>query len=198
MSREVVAVKDMKKEIGREAHDIVRGALELKQEEPYSPERRTFLVLVILACGGIISAIVGLPLLGLFLQPLLQTPKAVWRVVGKVDDFAVSTTTQVVFQNAYAHPWNGVSSKDTAWLRRVAPTTFVAFSDLLQQGRTQPATPPLGRVYRGDARAHDWGHDGLWRSGGVVAALQCHGVAAKSHRRPVQLADRQGRAVVAH
>jgi len=67
----------MKEEIGREAHDIVRGALEFTQEEPYPPERRKFLVLVILGCGGIISAIVGLPLLGLFLQPLLQTPKDV-------------------------------------------------------------------------------------------------------------------------
>ncbi len=157
-------MKDMKQEIGREGHDIVRGALEFKQEEPYSPERRKFLVLVILGCGGIISAIVGLPLLGVFLQPLLQTPKDVWRVVGKVDDFAISTTTQVVFQNAYDHAWDGVSTHDSAWLRRVSSTTFTAFSEYCQH---------LGCPVRWNSDAQLFFcpcHGGAYYSNGQVAA----------------------------
>lgn len=154
----------MKDEIERQVREVVQGALEIRQEEPYSPERRKFLVLVILACGGLISAIVGIPFLAIFLQPLLQPPQQVWRVVGKVDDFAINTTTQVVFQNAYQHPWGGVSSKESAWLRRSGPTTFAAFSEYCQH---------LGCPVRWNAQAQLFYcpcHGGVYYSNGQVAA----------------------------
>lgn len=154
----------MKDEIGRQTRDVVRGALEFKQEEPYSPERRKFLVLVILGCGGIISAIVGLPFLGLLVQPWLQTPKEVWRTVGKVDDFAINTTTQVVFENAYQHSWSGEASKESAWLRRTGPTAFTAFSEFCQH---------LGCPVRWNADADLFYcpcHGGVYYANGTVAA----------------------------
>lgn len=165
----------MKDEIGRierEASDVVRGALEFKQDEPYSPERRKFLTLVVLACGGLISAIVGIPLLGIFLQPLLQPPKEVWRAVGRVDSFALNTTTQVVFENEYTHPWGGVSAKESAWLRRTGPTTFEAYSEYCQH---------LGCPV-------------LWNAGAKLFYCPCHGgvyyangeVAAGPPPRPLQ------------
>ena len=157
-------MKDLKEEITREAHDVVRGALEFKQEEPYSPERRKFLTLMILGLGAFLSAIVGLPILGLALQPLLQPPKEVWRPVGKVDDFAIDTTTQVVFTNAYDHPWGGVSSKETAWLRRTGPTSFTAYSEYCQH---------LGCPVRWNADAQLFYcpcHGGVYYPNGQVAA----------------------------
>src|SRR5579875_2688947 len=147
-----------------EAREVVRGAMEFRQDEPYSPERRKFLVLVILACGGVISAIVGLPLLGVFLQPLLQPPKEVWRAVGKVDDFVIGSTTQVTFENSYQHPWSGVSSKESAWLRRVGATNFSAFSEYCQH---------LGCPVRWNADAQLFFcpcHGGVYYANGSVAA----------------------------
>ncbi len=154
----------MKDVIGREARDVARGAREFKQEEPYSPERRKFLVLVILGCGGLISAIVGLPVLGVLLQPLLQPPDEVWRVVGKVDDFAVSSTTQVVFQNASQHPWGGDASKETAWLRRVSPTTFIAFSEYCQHLGCPVRWTPEAQLFYCPC------HGGVYYANGEVAA----------------------------
>jgi menaquinol-cytochrome c reductase iron-sulfur subunit len=96
----------------------------------YAPERRRFLAYMMYALGALIGAILGIPLIGYVLEPLLQSPRPVWRVVGRVSDFRVGSTALVAFENAYTppRPPGGISSREAAWLRRNSASSFTAFS----------------------------------------------------------------------
>ncbi len=101
--------------------------------EPASPEaeppdglRRRFLSRLSVAAGALAAALVGIPG-GLFLLGLRRAPQ-VWREVGRLDAFAVGKTVEVSFLDPSPLPWTGVSARTAAWLRRVGPAEFVAFS----------------------------------------------------------------------
>jgi menaquinol-cytochrome c reductase iron-sulfur subunit len=75
-------------------------------------------------CGAAISA----PGIGFVVAPLFRDDPREWRSLGKVDQFKVGETVNVVFIDASPLPWAGVTSKTAAWLRRVAEAEFIAFS----------------------------------------------------------------------
>jgi menaquinol-cytochrome c reductase iron-sulfur subunit len=75
-------------------------------------------------CGAAISA----PGIGFVVAPLFRDDPREWRSLGKVDQFKVGETLNVVFIDASPLPWAGVTSKTSAWLRRVAEGEFIAFS----------------------------------------------------------------------
>ena len=77
-----------------------------------------------LLCGGAISA----PGVAFVVAPMFRQEERVWRSVGKVEDFLVGHTVNVVFVDASPLPWAGVTSKTAAWLRRVNEHDFIAFS----------------------------------------------------------------------
>lgn len=93
---------------------------------PFS--RRDFLVILSVALGGIASTVVGIPVIGALIAPLIRQPSETWRQVGKVDDFNVGATVEVGFQDASPLPWTGISAKTAAWLRRDSQDKFIAFS----------------------------------------------------------------------
>jgi quinol-cytochrome oxidoreductase complex cytochrome b subunit len=67
------------------------------------------------ACGATISV----PGLGFVVAPLFRSAPREWRPVGKVERFRVGETVNVVFVDASPLPWAGVTSRTSAWLRRV-------------------------------------------------------------------------------
>jgi menaquinol-cytochrome c reductase iron-sulfur subunit len=75
-------------------------------------------------CGAAISA----PGIGFVVAPLFRDDPREWRSLGTVDQFKVGETLNVVFIDASPLPWAGVTSKTSAWLRRVAEGEFIAFS----------------------------------------------------------------------
>jgi menaquinol-cytochrome c reductase iron-sulfur subunit len=75
-------------------------------------------------CGAAISA----PGIAFVVAPLFRDDPREWRSLGKVDQFKVGETVNVVFIDASPLPWAGVTSKTSAWLRRVAEGEFIAFS----------------------------------------------------------------------
>jgi menaquinol-cytochrome c reductase iron-sulfur subunit len=75
-------------------------------------------------CGAAISA----PGIGFVVAPLFRDDPREWRSVGKLDQFKVGETVNVVFQDASPLPWAGVTSRTAAWLRRVSDGEFLAFS----------------------------------------------------------------------
>jgi menaquinol-cytochrome c reductase iron-sulfur subunit len=77
------------------------------------------------ACG---AALVGIPIIGFLLSPLLQRVPRIWRAVGAVDSFEVGKTVEVAFRDASSLPWAGVTGRTAAWLRRESADTFIAFS----------------------------------------------------------------------
>ncbi|HEY7036474.1 MAG TPA: ubiquinol-cytochrome c reductase iron-sulfur subunit [Thermomicrobiales bacterium] len=89
--------------------------------------RRTFLNRACLALGGVAAAIVGVPIVGYLLTPLIKSSQSAWRDVGAVDNFAVGTTVEVAFDEPSPLPWAGQAAKTAAWLRRT-DDGFTAFA----------------------------------------------------------------------
>ena len=97
-------------------------------EAPLSPERRAFLAKVSIALSAIAGALVGIPVVGFLLGPLLQPTPDTWRAVGKLDDFQIGNTVRVSFLDPSPLKWAGVTAKTAAWLRRLDDHNFVAFA----------------------------------------------------------------------
>lgn len=90
--------------------------------------RRTLLERTMLALGALGAALVAIPVVGFIVGPLFERKPQRWRTVGRLDDFAVGTTTRVEFEDASPLPWSGVTARTAAWLRRQSETELYAFS----------------------------------------------------------------------
>ncbi len=97
-------------------------------EAPLSPERRAFLAKISIALSALAAAVVGIPVVGFLLGPLLQSTARTWRSVGKIDSFQIGTTVKVSFLDPSPLKWAGVTAKTAAWLRRNGEDQFVAFA----------------------------------------------------------------------
>jgi menaquinol-cytochrome c reductase iron-sulfur subunit len=95
---------------------------------PGKISRKAFLERLIFFLGGLISLMVGVPLVGFVFKPLFKALPPVWRPVGTVDSFLVGETVAVTFLQASPLPWAGVTAKTAAWLRRESAGSFTAFS----------------------------------------------------------------------
>ena len=104
------------------------GAAPRPPDGPDVLQRRRFLSRVSVALSAAAGAVVGVPVIGFLLGPLLRRPPRVWRVVGPVGDFAVGETVSVAFDDASPLPWSGVTARTAAWLRRDNPAAFTAFA----------------------------------------------------------------------
>ena len=96
--------------------------------EVLSPERRRFLGRLSIALSAIAAAIVGIPVIGFILGPLIQSEEPVWRQVGAVNNFQIGQTVKVSFEDPSPMLWAGVTSLTAAWLRRLDAERFVAFT----------------------------------------------------------------------
>lgn len=90
--------------------------------------RRRFLTGISIGIGAVGTAIVGVPVVGFLIGPLLRSQPDVWRAVGAIDQFKVGDTVEVRFQDPSPLPWAGVTADSAAWLRRISQTDFEAFS----------------------------------------------------------------------
>ena len=118
---------DTEKAAGTKAEQI--QAVDTAAEDPGTLlTRRNLLIAVSIAAGGLASAVVGIPLIGFLLAPLVRKQPPVWRDVGALSKFEVGQTQKVTFEDSSAIPWGGSDSETAAWLRRVDETTFVAFA----------------------------------------------------------------------
>src|SRR5579875_3377586 len=90
--------------------------------------REGFLTLFVMSVGGLAGLAVAIPVIGYVLSPLIESPKDVWREVGKVDSFTIGETKLVTFPAVGAQPWSGTTGTQGAYLRRDSSTRFTAFS----------------------------------------------------------------------
>jgi menaquinol-cytochrome c reductase iron-sulfur subunit len=98
------------------------------QDELLSPERRRFLSRLSIALSAFAATIVGIPVVGFILGPLVQPEETVWRRVGAVNDFGIGQTVKVTFEDPSPMAWAGVTALTAAWLRRIDAEQFVAFT----------------------------------------------------------------------
>ena len=123
--------------------------------------REGFLTLLVLSFGGIASIVLGIPIIGYVIGPLINQPKDVWRDVtdestGKVVDAStipVGQTVKVIFYNKSYLSWAGRTAVTAAWLRHSSQGQYVAFA-----------------VY-----CTHLGCPVKWLSGGKIFLCPCHG-----------------------
>lgn len=136
-----------------EVKEAAQGATEIGQQAPYSAERRLFLQWMSVALGGVIGVLLGIPIIGAMLSPVINPPQGVWRAVGAVNHFKVGDTVEVTFLNPSPDPWAGLVARNAAWLRRNSTTEFTAYAIYCQH---------LGCPVR-------------WESGAQLFLCPCHG-----------------------
>jgi len=92
------------------------------------PERRRFMARLSISPSAFAAAIVGIPVIGFILGPLIAPEPDVWRAVGAVDKFKRGETVSVSFLDPSPMAWAGVTAMTAAWLRRRESGDFVAFA----------------------------------------------------------------------
>ena len=126
-----------------------------------SSSRRRFLATLAVTLGAVGAGIAALPPLGLVLEPVLRRPRVAWRAVGRIGDFPLGETVGVSFDNSGVLPWDGVSARTGAWLRRTGEREFVAFTlncthlgcpVMWQPGANLFMCPCHGGVYDSDGK----------------------------------------------
>src|SRR5262245_39669647 len=90
--------------------------------------RRQLLGKMGVALGVAGGAALAVPGIGFIVAPLMQSTPREWRRVGKLEQFKIGETVNVVFVDASPLPWAGVTAKTAAWVRRVSEHEFIAFS----------------------------------------------------------------------
>ncbi len=91
-------------------------------------KRRRFLGRLSMGLSAAVAAVIGLPVVGFLLSPLVGKSPRVWRAVGPVSGFRVGETVDVHFEDASPLPWAGVTANTAAWLRRDDASHFTAFT----------------------------------------------------------------------
>ncbi len=98
------------------------------QEPTQELDRRRFLNRLSLALSGVAAVLVGVPVIGFLISPLLREVPRIWRPVGALGDFKEGEIVEVTFEDSSALPWAGLTQKTAAWLSRQQGDKFVAFS----------------------------------------------------------------------
>jgi menaquinol-cytochrome c reductase iron-sulfur subunit len=127
-------------------------------------ERRRFLRALSIGMGSLGAAVIGLPLIGYIVAPLLVRVKPQWRPVGSLDKFDIGSTTLVTFMDASPVPWSGVADKTASWLRRTGQKDFAAFSINCTHLGCPVRWEPKAELFMCPC------HGGIYYKDGVVAA----------------------------
>lgn len=101
---------------------------ELRNEGPVSPERRNFLTRVSVVLSLAIGALLGIPVIGYLLSPLIRQPEREWVDVGEVDEFEEGETVLVAYEDPSPQPWAGLTAQTAVYVRRTAAEEFTVFS----------------------------------------------------------------------
>lgn len=90
--------------------------------------RQEFLKLVGVTLGALILLVMALPGGAFFLNYLFVPTKRKWIAIGPVDKYKEGETVDVVFEEPFRLPWDGVTGRRSAWLRRNSTDEFTAFA----------------------------------------------------------------------
>src|SRR5947209_5357515 len=92
--------------------------------------REVFMGLFIASVGGVLSIILGVPIVGFLLSPLIRQPDYLWRDIGAVSEYKIGDTVQRNFDypNFGTAEWSGPTQRTAAWVRRTGSDTFQAYA----------------------------------------------------------------------
>ena len=97
-------------------------------DPPIDPARRLFLTKASIGMSGLIGLAIAPPVAAALLEPLLDNPPSQWRDVGPLEQFVVSETVLINFENSAVIAWSGTTGRTGAWLRRLDEANFEAFT----------------------------------------------------------------------
>jgi nitrite reductase/ring-hydroxylating ferredoxin subunit len=98
---------------------------------PDDPSRRDMLLKLGLAFSGFVSMLLGVPILGYVLAPVIQGRKAAagsWVSLGPTDKFPPGETRLATYRHPSLNAWDGETAKTACWVRRVDDQTFQVFA----------------------------------------------------------------------
>ena len=104
------------------------GNAQCPQPTPEEISRRTFVSRLSIACAGLCTAIMAVPLVGFVVAPLFRKAPDTWISVGNIGDFEIGKTVDVRIADPSPLPWAGITANSAAWLRRESADEFIAFS----------------------------------------------------------------------
>jgi menaquinol-cytochrome c reductase iron-sulfur subunit len=90
--------------------------------------RQEFLKALSLGLGAFIVSLPSLPLVGFMFNYFIMPKREGWVSVGPVEKFKTGETVNVSFENPDPMPYDGVSAKNSAWLRRNSEDKFQAWA----------------------------------------------------------------------
>ncbi len=99
-----------------------------EQKDEAGLSRRRFLGGTIQAIGALVAAVVGIPIIGYILSPLLETSTSQWREVGTIGDFRVGQTELTIFSAIRQNGWLRQEERIPIYVRRVAESQFFVLS----------------------------------------------------------------------
>ena len=98
---------------------------------PGNPSRRELFLELGLLFSGFVSMLLGAPLLGYMLSPVVRGRKAAsgaWVALGAVAQFPVGETRLSTYRHPSLSAWDGETANTACWVRRIDEQTFQVFA----------------------------------------------------------------------
>ena len=98
---------------------------------PDDLSRRAMFMKLGLFFGGFVSTMLGLPIVGYVLSPLVRDRKAragSWLSLGSVDQFPPGETRLSTYRHPGVNAWDGETANIACWVRRIDDQTFQEFA----------------------------------------------------------------------
>jgi Rieske Fe-S protein len=92
------------------------------------PDRRGVLKLLSIVFGALAALAAGIPIIGYLLGPMTRLLRDRWVDLGPVEGFPLHQTRLVDFENPLRRPWDGVSGRSAAYVRRTGVSEFKVFA----------------------------------------------------------------------
>jgi Rieske Fe-S protein len=84
-----------------------------------------------LLCSGIAGMLMGVPILGYLLSPVIRDRNGQdesWVSLGSAGQFPTGQTRLSTYRNPVASAWDGETANVACWVRRIDETTFQVFA----------------------------------------------------------------------
>lgn len=110
------------------AHAGGQDAHEARQSGGDEVSRRGFLRWLSIGGGGLLAAVLAVPVVGYLVGPLVNSTPNAWLDLGAVDSFREGETRAAQFSDPSSVPWAGQTAQTAVWVRRVSGEDFTVFA----------------------------------------------------------------------
>jgi len=99
-----------------------------KTPSAWKVSRRSFLFKLGMGLNVVAAALVSVPLVGYMLSALRHKAWQAWIPLGPLNDFPENQTRLATYVNPFTRPWDGQTSNQPCWVRRLEGEKFQVFA----------------------------------------------------------------------